>query len=100
MPARADSFVWAGALNAAWISSRLATIVLYGSGGGASSTRGVPSVWQKRMLSSKVFWQVGHRFIFTFLECEVRKGRRFMGHKLHEKTALFVRKHWKTYTVF
>jgi hypothetical protein len=53
--------------NADAMSSALATIVLYGSAGAASCTRGVPSVWQKRIASSKVFWQVGHRFISFIL---------------------------------
>jgi len=48
---------------AAEISSGRATIVLYGSTGGAASTSGVPSTWQKRIESSKVFSQVGHFFI-------------------------------------
>jgi hypothetical protein len=47
---------------AAFKSSGRATIVLYGSTG-TSSTNGVPSDWQKRMLSSNVLSQVGHRFI-------------------------------------
>jgi hypothetical protein len=56
------------------MSSLLATIVLYGSAGVVSSTSGVPSVWQNRILSSKVFWQVGHRFI-SFVEAAGSEAR-------------------------